>query len=532
MKLFLGVLSLVLALGLFIGNRAQAQISFVYCSEASPSTFNPQMAVDGPTFNASSSVVYNPLVKFKTGETVIEPALAESWTISKDGLTFTFKLRKNVSFHTSPNFTPTRSFNADDVLFSFNRMRDPKHPYHNVSGGKYEYFEGMEMAKIIKEIVKVDDHTVKFVLSRVEAPFLANLAMDFASVLSAEYGDQMMKAKTPAKMDTDPIGTGPFMFVSYQKDTLIRYKANPTYWNGKPAIERLIYAITPDASVRAQKLKAGECHLIAEPNPADLPTLRKDGNIAIQQLEGLNVGYLAFNVEKKPFSDVRVRRAINHALNRASYLEKIYMGNASLAKNPIPPTMWSYNKATKDYEYNIQKAKDLLKEAGLPNGFEAELWTLPVSRPYNPQGKKMGELMQADLAQVGIKVKLVSYDWPTYLARSRKGEHQMIQLGWSGDNGDPDNFMNVLLGCASVTSGSNVSRWCHQPFQDLVTKGKLTSDMKARTKFYEQAQVVFKDQAPWATLAHAKTYRALSKKVSGYKIHPFGTEYFDKVSVK
>lgn len=524
-----------LALGfsiLFLSLAAHAQMSFVYCSEASPSTFNPQMGTDGPTFNASSITLYNRLAEFKIGTTDIVPGLAESWTISKDGLTYTFKLRKNVQFHSNEKFKPTRNFNADDVLFSFNRMRDPKHPFHKVSGGKYEYFEGMEMAKVIKDIVKVDENTVKFVLNYVEAPFIANVAMDFASIQSAEYGEKMLQAKTPEKIDTEPVGTGPFSFVSYQKDNIIRYKGNPTYWNGKPAIERLVFAITPDASVRSQKLKAGECNLIAEPNPADLPNLRKDGKLAIQEGEGLNVGYLAFNVQKKPFDNILVRRAINHALNRPSYIEKIYMGNAVVATNPIPPTMWSYNKNIKDNEYNVQKAKELLKQAGFPNGFETELWTLPVSRPYNPQGKKMGELMQSDLAAVGIKVKLVSYDWPTYLAKSRKGEHQMIQLGWNGDNGDPDNFLNVLLGCASIEAGSNVARWCNKSFQDLVNKGKLTSNTKDRTKFYEEAQQIFKTEAPWVTLAHSKTYRAMSKKVHGYKLHPLGADSFEKVTLE
>ncbi|MGE3756565.1 MAG: ABC transporter substrate-binding protein, partial [Pseudobdellovibrionaceae bacterium] len=400
-SLFFG---LVLSLMSF---SAMAEKSFVYCSEASPSTFNPQLGADGPTFNATSSTVYNRLAEFKVGSTEIIPGLAESWTISKDGLTYTFKLRKNVKFHSSKGFKPSRDFNADDVLFSFNRMRDPKHPYHKVSGGKYQYFEGMEMGAIIKDMVKVDDYTVKFVLSRVEAPFLANIAMDFASILSAEYGEQMMKAKTPEKVDTNPVGTGPFVFGSYQKDNIIRYTANPTYWNGKPAIDKLVFAITPDASVRAQKLKAGECHLIAEPNPADVPALKKAANIDVQEGEGLNVGYLAFNVTRKPFDNILVRKAINHALNRSTYIDKIYMGNAVVAINPIPPTMWGYNKAVKNSDYNVQKAKELLKQAGYPNGFETEMWTLPVSRPYNPQGKKMGELMQADLAQVGIKVKLI-----------------------------------------------------------------------------------------------------------------------------
>jgi dipeptide transport system substrate-binding protein len=506
--------------------------TFVYCSEASPSTFNPMLATDGPTFNASAEQVYNRLVDFKSGSTDIEPSLAERWSISTDGKTFTFKLRKGVKFHSNEIFKPTRDFNADDVIFSFMRQKDPKHPYYKVSGGNYDYFQSMDMGKVIKDIKKLDPYTVQFVLNENEAPFLANLAMAFASIMSAEYGDAMMKANTPEKIDTNPVGMGPFVFESYQKDTMIRYHANPDYFKGSPKIDKLVFSITPDANVRTQKLKAGECHLIAEPAPADLDQLKSNSKVSVEEKEGLNVGYLAFNTEKKPFDNPMVRQALNMALNRKAYIQAIYMNRASLAKNPIPPTIWSYNKKTKDYEYNPEKAKALLTKAGFPNGFDSELWTLPVSRPYNPSGKKMGEMMQADLAKIGVKVKLVTYDWPTYLEKTKKGEHQMAQMGWTGDNGDPDNFLNVLLGCQSIVAGSNLARWCYKPFNDAVVEAEHTNNKKKRTELYMKAQEFFVDQAPWAALAHARVYRAVAKNVVGYEIHPFGTENFEKVDIK
>lgn len=521
----------VLFLALFSASAYGAK-TFVYCSEGSPSSFGPQIVSDGTSISAGAETVFNRLVEFKQGSTELEPGLAESWKISKNGLEFTFKLRKNIQFHSNAEFKPTRPMNADDVLWSFNRQRDKNHPFHKVSGGSYEYFDGMEMGKIIKDIKKVDDYTVKFILSQKEAPFLADLAMAYASILPAEYADQMLKAKTPEKVDTNPIGTGPFVFQSYQKDTIIRFKANDTYFRGRPNVDNLIFSITPDASVRYQKLKAGECNLIAEPSSADIPAMKENSKILMVEKEGLNVGYLALNTSKKPFDNLNVRLAIMHALNRPAYMEAIYMGRATLAKNPIPPSMWSYNNGTKDYDYNPEKAKELLTKAGYPNGFEADLWTLPVQRPYNPAGKKMGEMMQADLAKVGIKVKLVTYDWPTYLEKSKNGEHQMLQLGWTGDNGDPDNFMNVLLGCAAVKSGSNYARWCHKPFNDLIQKAKQTTDQSQRTKLYMKAQEIFKEQAPWVTLAHARAHRAMSANVTGYMLHPFGTENFEKVDLK
>jgi dipeptide transport system substrate-binding protein len=271
---------------------------------------------------------------------------------------------------------------------------------------------------------------------------------------------------------------------------------------------------------------------MAEPNPADIPTLMKIAKLKVLDREGMNVGYLAFNTSKKPFDNSDVRKAIMHALNRENYISAVYLGNATLAKNPIPPSMWSYNEGVKDHEYNPEKAKEFLKKAGLPNGFETELWTLPVSRPYNPAGKKMGELMQADLAKVGIIVKLATFDWPTYLERSRKGEHQMIQLGWTGDNGDPDNFLNILLGCSAVKSGSNVSRWCHQPFNELIQQAKINTDQKRRTDLYMKAQEIFKAESPWVPLAHGRVYRAMSSRVEGFSIHPLGRDVFTRVQLK
>jgi dipeptide transport system substrate-binding protein len=506
--------------------------TFVYCSEASPATFNPQIASDGPTFNASAYTVYNRLVDFEPGGTKLVPSLAEKWDVSKDGKTFTFHLRKNVSYQTTAFFKPTRNFNADDVLFSFNRMWKADHPFHNVSGGTYEYFDSMDMGKLIKSIDKVDDNTVRFVLNQPETPFLSNLAMAFASILSAEYGDQMMKEKTPEKLDIQPVGTGPFVFKSYKKDSEIRFDANPQYFEGKPALDKLVFAITKEPTVRIQKLKRGECNLIAEPPPADLKALKSDTNIQVMEEAGLNVGYLAFNVEKPPFDKVEVRQAVNYALNKATYLDAIYLGNATLAKNPIPPTMWSYNDKIIDYKYDPAKAKELLKKAGLEKGFETTLWWIPVSRPYNPNGKKMAEMMQADLVKVGIKANLVSYDWAAYQEKARRGEHQMILMGWIGDNGDPDNFLYMLLSCPASKAGSNYARWCDKNFEKLIDQAKITSDQKKRTQLYGDAQKIFKEEAPWVTLAHAKVYRAMDKHVEGFKMSPFGTDSFYGVDLK
>jgi dipeptide transport system substrate-binding protein len=531
MKLFI----LIVSMGFLSIVQAAAEKTFVYCSEASPSSFNPQIATDGTSFNASSHTIYDQLLTFKTGSTEIIPGLAESYSVSKDNLKVTFRLRKGVQFHSNSSFKPSREFNADDVLFSFNRQWKTDHPFHKIGGGTYEYFDSMEMGKIIKAINKIDNYTVEFILNKPEAPFLANMAMDFTSIFSAEYADVLLKAGTPDKLDQQPIGTCPFVFGSYVKDNVIRYTANEKYFRGKPKLDKLIFAITPDPSVRYQKLKAGECQLVAEPNPSDVQTIlqdrQKDGKLVVLEKEGLNVGYLAMNVEKPPLNNLLVRQAIGLALNRASYLDAIYLGRAKLAKNPIPPSMWSYNLGTKDFEYNIEKAKQLIEKSGFKN-ISLELWTLPVSRPYNPNGKKMGELMQADLAKIGIKIKLVTYDWPTYLSKTKNGEHQLAQMGWTGDNGDPDNFLNVLLGCSAISAGSNLARWCNKDFEKNIEMARETTDKKIRSSLYLKAQQIFREEQPWIPLAHATVFKAMSDRVVNYKIHPFGSELFAEVDLK
>ncbi len=513
----------------FAGGAEAATL--VFCSEGSPENFNPQINTTGTSFDAAFHV-YNRLVEFERGSTKVVPGLAESWSVSEDGKTFTFKLRRGVKIQSSNSFKPTRDFNADDVLFSINRQWRADHPFHKVSGGSYDYFGDMDMPKLLKSVSKSDDYTVKIELNDAEAPFIANMAMDFATILSAEYGEQMMKAGTPEKMDQEPIGTGPFRFVSYQKDSTIRFQAFDQHWNGKPALDGLVYSITKDPAVRYAKLKAGECHVMPYPNPADLPKMREDKDITVLAQEGLNIGYLAFNVQKKPFDDKRVRQALNMAIDKKAIVGAVYLGAGVAAINPIPPTLWSYNTLIKDYAFDPAKAKALLAEAGFPNGFETDLWAMPVQRPYNPNAQRIGEMMQADLAKVGIKAKIVSFEWGEYRKRAQAGEHQMAQLGWTGDNGDPDNFMYVLLGCAAARpGGSNIAKWCHKPFDDLLVAAKRTPETAKRTALYEEAQKIFKEEAPWFTIAHSVVFKPIRKEVVDFRISPFGRHQFDGVKL-
>ncbi|ABS14298.1 MULTISPECIES: ABC transporter substrate-binding protein [Brucella/Ochrobactrum group] len=529
MKFYQKLLAATALVALMSG--AASAKTFVYCSPASPEGFDPAAYTGGDTFDASAHPVYNRLAEFENGTTKVVPGLAESWDVSADGLEYTFHLRKGVKFHSNDYFTPTRDFNADDVIFSFDRMRNKDNPWHQYTAGiTYEYFDSMEMGALIKEITKVDDYTVKFVLNRPEAPFLANISMPFASIISKEYTDKLAADGKKDDLNQVPVGTGPFQFVAYQKDAVVRFKANENYWGGKPKIDDLVFAITTDPAVRAQKLKAGECHLMSYPAPADIKGLQADSNLKVDEQAGLNVAYFAYNTLKAPYDKPEVRKALNQAINKQAIVDAVFQGQGQVAKNPIPPTMWGYNDKVEDDKYDPEAAKKALEAAGVKD-LKMKLWAMPVSRPYMPNARRTAELMQSDLAKVGVSAEIVSMEWGEYLKKSSdKDRDGSVILGWTGDNGDPDNFLGTLLGCAGV-GNNNRAQWCYKPFEDLIQKAKVSTSQEERTKLYEEAQVIFKEQAPWNTLAHSTVFVPMSAKVTGFKQSPLGDYRFEDVDI-
>jgi dipeptide transport system substrate-binding protein len=340
----------------------------------------------------------------------------------------------------------------------------------------------------------------------------------------------MMQAGTPEKVDLDPVGTGPFQLVGYQKDAVIRFKANPEYWQGKAPLDNLVFAITPDASVRYQKLRAGECHVMPYPNPADIESMKQDPSINVLEQEGLNVGYLAFNTQKDPYKDKRVRQALNMAINKQAIIEGVFQGAGTPAKNPMPPTLWGYAQDVQDYPYDPEQAKKLLQEAGVSN-LKTNIWAMPVQRPYNPNARRMAELIQADWKNVGVDAEIVTYEWGEYLKRSQAGEHQTVLLGWTADIADPDNFLGVLLGCAGV-GNTNRAQWCYKPYDDLIVQARRINDQGERAKMYQEAQKIFKEEAPWVTIAHSIVHKPVRQEVVDFRIDPFGGHIFYGVDLK
>ncbi|WP_108661564.1 ABC transporter substrate-binding protein [Acuticoccus kandeliae] len=503
--------------------------TLVFCSEGMPESLSPHLVTTTTGMNAARQI-FDYLVDVKTGTTQIVPAIAQSWEISPDGLVYTFRLRTDVAFHANENFTPTRLMNADDVLFSFNRQLDASHPFHKVPGESFPYFDDTGMPDLLKSVEKVDDHTVRITLTRPDATFLANLALPLSAIMSAEYADLLLKESRPELFDMVPIGTGPFAFIDKTQDVAIRYRAFDEHWRGRPSIDTLVFSVTPNPSVRLTKLTVGECQIMAFPDPADAPAIEDNPDLDLMKREGYNVGYLALNVTKKPFDDVRVRRAIAMAIDKQSIIDAVYRGAGVAAHNPLPPASWAYNDAIADYEYDPDAAWALLADAGYGEGFETELWYIPVSRPYNPNGKRIAEMIAADLDRIGIRANLVTKEWSEYRTSLQDGDHMAALYGWTGDNPDPDNFLNILLGCRSaIKGGNNVAKWCDPEYDALVTEATLVTDEAKRAELYRKAQVIAHDQAPWVPLAHSVVFMAKRHNVENFEMDPLDRHLFNNV---
>ncbi|MBF8159689.1 ABC transporter substrate-binding protein [Ectopseudomonas hydrolytica] len=512
---------------------AQVQAAnLVVCSEASPEGFDIVQYTAATTADATAETLFERLVAFAPGSTDIVPALAQSWEISDDGLSYTFTLREGVKFHANKDFTPSRTFNADDVLWSFQRQLDPAHPWHKLSLRGFPYAESMGLGQLIERIEKLDEHRVRFILKHPEAPFLANLAMGFASIYSAEYAEHLLASGKPERLNNAPIGTGPFVFERYAKDAQVRFRGNPDYWDGAPAIERLVLAITPEPNVRQQRLKAGDCQIALYPRPVDIPALKADPQLQVLELDSLLTAYIGINTRHPPLGDVRVRQAINLAFDKAAYIRAQFgEGNATPAVAPYPATLWGHDETLRDWPHDPERARQLLAEAGHADGFALSIWTRPGGGPTNPNPGIGAQMLQADLAAIGIRSDIRVFEWGELIKRAKNGEHDLVFMGWAGDNGDPDNFLTPNLSCAAAESGENQAGWCDKAFDTLIAQARREPEQGKRAALYRQALAIFHEQAPWIALAHPKQFAALRKGVEGFVLSPLGSNNFAKVKV-
>lgn len=503
--------------------------SIIYCSEGAPESFNPQLVTSGTTIDATSNQLYNRLIEFNPIDNSIIPAIAKSWHVTRDGKMVTFYLRKDVKFHRTSYFIPLRNLNADDVLFSFNRMLDPENEYHFISGGKYPFFQNAQLADLIDSIEKINDHTVRFRLSHPDSSFLANIGGNSAVILSKEYADSLIELNAMSELDTFPIGTGPFKFKQYSSGAFIRYEPHSEFWLEPSKLQQLVFDITPRDTGRLTKLLAGECDVIAYPIAHE--KISQHPGLTLESVTSFNVGYIGFNTTKAPFDNPLVRKALSYAINKQAILETVYTGHAEIANSLIPTSSWAYDDTIKSQEYSISKAQALLTQAGYADGFTMDLWAMPVQRAYNPDAVTMAKLIQADLQKIGVKVDIVNdYEWSTFLRRISEGEHQSVLLGWSADHPDPDNFFSTLLSCASAVTGSNRTFWCNQEFDELIQSALQTDNINKRKAFYSKALTLVNKEVPLVPIAHSKRYQARANSVNGNLLRSIGGVDFNGVT--
>jgi peptide/nickel transport system substrate-binding protein len=488
--------------------------------EAEPTSLDAHQISD---YNSSRAAmeIYDQLVHFKDESTEIEPDLAEKWDVSDDGLVYTFYLKKDINFHDG---TP---FNADAVKFSVDRQIDPKHPYHDT--GQYAYADftfGM-----VSKVEVIDENTVKFTLKERFAPFLSNMAMHAASIVSPEA-----VKKYGADFTKHPVGTGPFKFVSWNPGVEIVLGKNDKYFKEVPKVDKLIFKPITDAQTRLAELESGNIDMIVNVPPDDLSRLRDDKGYQVIEQAGMHVWWTAFNTQKAPFNNVKVRQAANYAINKESIVKDILQGTGELANSPLPSTVWGHNASLKNYEYNPEKAKKLLEEAGYKNGLKVTYW-VPESGSGMQQPQAMAAAIQSDLAKVGIEVKIQTIEWGAYLDKvfttADKNDMDMHQMSWIGDNGDPDNFLYILLsGEQWPTAGFNDAYYKNEQVDKLLSDARVIEDKGERTKMYEEAQKLIMEDAPWVAVDYEKQIVVANKKVKNFKLHPTGVFRFASVNIQ
>lgn len=486
---------------------------------------DPIQQTDGESFKVTENV-FDTLVGYEEESTQVVPSLAEKWEISPDGLTYTFHLRSGVKFHDGTDF------NAEAVKWNFERWMDKNHPQHNKEGFEYynDMFGGYKGDKdhVIKSVEAVDPLTVKFTLNRPLAPFIQNLGMSCFAIASPTAVQKL----GPEKFNENPVGTGPFVFKEWKRNDTITLEKNPNYWNaGYPKLDKLVFKVIPENTARLTALTSGEIDLMDGLNPDDAQAVKDNPDLQLILRPSMNIGFVGFNVEKKPLDNPKVREALSYAINKPAIIEAFFAGLGEPAVNPMPPSIWGYNSNIKDREFNLDKAKQLLAEAGYPNGFKIKFWAMPVPRPYMPDGVKIAEAIQQDLKKIGVEAEIVTMEWATYLEKTKAGEQEMFLLGWTGDNGDPDNFLATLLDKNNI-GGNNRTRWANEEAHKLLMQAQSAVTKEEREKLYQQVQeIIFKD-VPMVPLAHSTPALAAKANVINYKPHPKGSESLEKVDFK
>jgi peptide/nickel transport system substrate-binding protein len=498
---------------------------FIWGRSADATILDPADVTDGESVMVVTNL-FDTLVAFKQGSTEIEPSLAKEWTTSDDKLVWTFALRDGVSFHDgSP-------LDADAVVFSFERQRHPAHPARRATSA-FSYFHNN--FKSLLKVEAVDPATVRFTLQEPYAPFLAALALFNCGIVSpVAFASEGKDAEGRYKYNfaQKPVGSGPFVFESWEKDASITLRGNKGYWGGAPHVEKLIFKTVIDAQTRLKELESGSIHGMENPELRDLEFIQRNPDLRLLGSPGINVCYLAMHTGKKPFDDVRVRQAVAFAIDKKRIIAAAYNNLAKPAVSMCPETMAGFSKALIDRTRDVARAKRLLAEAGYAGGFKTTLWYPNNQRTYLPDPSGTAIQIQQDLKEIGIEVGLGKMEWSSLLKGTQNGEHEMCLMGWMADIFDPDNFLYVLLDKDNAVEGvaNNLSFYKGDRVHELLVGAQRAYDWHTRERLYAEAQEILHEEAPTVPLATVPDFRALRKDVRGYAIYPAGGEFFRHVS--
>ena len=456
--------------------------------------------------------VFDTLVTYADDSTELVPCLAESWDTSDDGLIWTFHLRDGVSFHDDT------ALDSEAVVVSIERLIVPDHPL--VFDSVIPYAPDFS---VIESVRAVDRLTVEFHLREPSAVFLANLAMFCASIVSPTALESQGRG-----FSTAPVGTGPFRMEHWVRDQQLVLKAFDAHWRGRPQLDRLVFVPVRESAVRGQQLQRGEAHFADDLPPAELDKLAAHPEIEVQEVPGMNVGYLAMNADRPPLDDRRVRQAVWHMIDKQRLIDVAYAGQAAPAINPLPRTMPAWHDGLVDRAFDVEEAQGLFREAQQDLGFSAplelELFVMATPRPYMQQPQETAAFLKESLRPLGIELRIVTSETTLHFKRLSGGEHQLALAGWSTDNADPDNFLYALLDPDNINDhgGNNVCRYRNQTVHELLIEAKRTIDADKRIELYREAQELIFADAPMVPLVHTKVRVAHRKELRGYQLHPTG----------
>jgi peptide/nickel transport system substrate-binding protein len=502
---------------------AQSTHTLVFGQSGDAVKLDPALIEDGLSARITTQI-YEGLVLFDGATTRIKPGLAESWDISPDGKVWTFHLRQGVTFQDG---TP---FDASAVKANFDRQQsqlgDPSH-----KAAEFIYWNDVAaFNELIDHTDAVDPATFQITLKGSNGSFLLNLAL-FPFAIVSPSSLQMLASGSIPDVGSAPVGTGPFKFVEWVRGDHITLAANDNYWGGRPPLDQVIIRVINDNAARFFELQAGNIDMMEFPNPDDVKVAQGIPSLQVLFRPSLNIAYVDFNEFVQPFSDMRVRQALSEAVNRQAIVNSLYGGSGIVAKEFLAPGMLGYNEDVQPIPYDPTHAKQLLADAGMPTGFTTDFWYMPVDRPYYPNPQAIAQAICNDWAQVGVKCNLKTKDWTAYLDSARKHELPTWMAGWTGDNGDPDNFLFYFFGNKPAKDVANNNTWDNAQARDLLLKAQASVDDAARDQMYKQVATIVRSESPRLPVAHTTPPLFAQSYVQGYVTNPTGFELFNTVTV-